>query len=145
MKTLYFELVLLVLCQQLPQAPKLPQSTPAPQSTIAWVTDYNSAWKRAERDRKPVLILYTRSVGCPACNRFAAGSLSNAKVIEESVKFVCVKIDTATPAGLRLAQSVGVDSVPYLTVHPQAGAVASGEVAGDQSTDVVLRVLQSVR
>lgn len=117
---------------------------PAKPAGISWQTDYDKAYDAAEKAGKPMLLLYTVSKGCPACDQFSRGALADPAVAKAAAGLVCVKIDTATKAGARLAAAVGVTSVPYLCVHPAAGKPAVAELSGVRTAAEVVEALGKV-
>lgn len=119
------------------------QAKPAPPTHIRWETDYYRATARA--GDKPVLLLYTMSRGCLACDSLAAGALADKGVIAATAGFVCIKIDVLTQVGKALADEVGVETVPCITVHPKVGGKTAAGLSGNVPADEVLKALAAAK
>jgi len=60
--------------------------------SINWMYDYNKAVQKAKKDSKPMMISFGASY-CKPCKKLDAETFVDSKVIDQSKKFVCVKID----------------------------------------------------
>ncbi len=60
---------------------------------INWLTNYNQALKIAQKEHKPLLILFTGSDWCPPCKAMHKDLFHNKEFIKLSKKFVLLFID----------------------------------------------------
>jgi hypothetical protein len=124
-----------------PAQPKKPAPKKAAPE-IAWLTDYDAAVAERDRTKKPVFILFTEPDTCIYCKKLEAGPLKDPAVIAELGKYVCLKVDLRTDAGLELEKKFSRQLRPALLVY-RDGTVA-GEWSGETTTDnlkALLRIL----
>ncbi len=62
-------------------------------SKIHWLTDFKKAQKIAQKEHKPMLLLFTGSDWCPPCMAMHRDLFSNSEFKELSQKFVLVYVD----------------------------------------------------
>ncbi len=86
--------------------------------SVSWVGSLDDALKAAQDAKKPVLIYFM----CPsdaACKKFEEKVLGDNRVVEQSRKFVCVKIDCDKDD--TVAKEYGVDSWPAVVFAKENG------------------------
>lgn len=64
----------------------------AAEEKIAWGDDYKKGVEQAQKEKKP-LMLYFWASWCDGCKQLDAGAFSDARVIEQAKRYVCVRID----------------------------------------------------
>ena len=64
----------------------------APDEKIAWGDDFKKGLEQAQAEKKP-LLLYFWASWCPGCKQLDEGAFSDARVIEQAKRYVCVRID----------------------------------------------------
>lgn len=92
----------------------------APQD-IAWhAGDVDSAFARAKRERRP-LLLYWGAEWCPPCNQLKATIFNRRDFIERSRVFVAVYLDGDSPSAQMLASRFKVSGYPTMVLFRPDG------------------------
>ncbi len=110
---------------------------PAPESEILWLDDFEAAADRAEREEKPLLLVFTAD-WCTYCRKLDR-NVWPADRVETLVneRFVPVKIDVESEAGGSLAERYYVNGIPLMVVADGDGAMRS-RLSGYHGEDDVL-------
>jgi len=109
--------------------------------TPSWQNDYTQAQQQGSAQKKPLVVV------------FGAGPNAWAKVVRESApsadmtklladKYVCVYVDTATPAGKKLAQDFGINGSVGMVISDRQGSSQAFWHQGDMTNQTVLQYLQ---
>ncbi len=59
-----------------------PTSNPAELGKVDWMRDYDKALAKAEKENKPIFILFQEVPGCSTCSKFGFGPLSDPFIVE---------------------------------------------------------------
>lgn len=90
---------------------------------VAWTSDVDEAWKTAQQQGKPLLVLVT-SDACPHCDRMKSGTLADADVARAIAgRYVPLALDRRAPSPL--LSELAVKSFPALfVISPRAVVLA---------------------
>lgn len=107
--------------------------------TPTWQNDYNKAQEQAAAQRKPLVVV------------FGSGADGWVKVIREAPtpdltkllvdKYVCVFVDTASPAGRKLAQGFAIGGDLGLVISDHAGTSQAFWHQGDLTNNQMFQYL----
>jgi hypothetical protein len=109
--------------------------------TPTWQNDYSKAQKQGSAQKKPLLVL------------FGSGANGWAKVVREAPpaadvtklmadQYVCVYVDTASPAGKKLAQDFGINGTMGVVISDRDGTSQAFWHQGDMTNQNLARLLQ---
>jgi hypothetical protein len=108
--------------------------------TPTWQNDYSKAQEQAAGQKKPLVVV------------FGSGTDGWVKVIREAPtpdltklladKFVCVYVDTATPAGRKLAQDFDISGNLGLVISDQVGTSQAFWHQGDMTNKNMVHYLE---
>jgi hypothetical protein len=110
-------------------------------ATPTWQENYGQAQLDSTAQNKPLAVV------------FGSGANGWTKVIREAPpapevmqaladKYICVYVDTSTPAGKKLAEGFGITSNLGLVISDRTGQLQAFWHQGDMSNDVMTRSLQ---
>jgi thiol:disulfide interchange protein len=85
---------------------------------IQWTGDLEKGLAQAKRENKPALLQFTAE-WCPWCQRLESDTLSDAKVIDLSRRFVTIKVDVEDDRRAQL--KYGARSLPTIVMTDPAG------------------------
>jgi thioredoxin-related protein len=109
------------------------------QSDIGWAKNYEAGLEQARRTHKPLLLCFHEH-GCDWCRKMDAETFTDARVIELSHRFVCVRLESDVDAAVMARY--GVQEYPMtLIADPQGKEQA--RLPGYLSPDRFIRVLQT--
>jgi hypothetical protein len=120
-------------------------STVAPSADLAaapsWSTDYYAANKQAATAKKPLaVVLGTGEKGYEKLDR--AGKLSDDAKAVLAAKYLCVYVDTASPAGQRLAKAFDMPSGQGIVISDRTGDLQAFRMEGDLAAADMVRYLE---
>lgn len=105
------------------QAPDAAGSADAAGATIEWQSgELTKSLARAELAGQP-LLLYFWMDGSQHCQNLWGQTLTQPAAVTALQQFVCHSADVATPAGSKLVQRFGIETLPSLLVVTANGAV----------------------
>ena len=106
----------------------------APNETPVWQTSYAQASQQANAQKKPLAIIF----GSGGWNKVVRDTAPNADVTKALAdSYVCVYIDTATPAGKKFAAGYGIDSGLGIILSDRACSVQAFWHQGDMTNAVL--------
>ncbi len=77
MRTIYMPIFFLVSFFLFAQERTSPKSQPVELGEISWYRDFDLAKSMAEKERKPIFILFQEVPGCSTCRTYGKNVLSN--------------------------------------------------------------------
>lgn len=99
-------------------------------STPSWQTSYSQAQEIGAAQKKPLAVVFgSGSNGWTKIAREATPGEEVSKLLAE--KYVCVYVDTTTPAGKKLAQDFAVTQATGLILSDRAGSLQAFWHQGD--------------
>jgi len=114
----------------------------AAEEKIAWGDDYKKGLEQAQKEKKP-LLLYFWASWCEGCKQLDEGAFSDARVLEQAKRYVCVRIDVdkdeettkkydvhVTP-DVRFTRSSGEEIAAMEDPDPEAMAAQMKKVADE--------------
>ena len=119
-----FPLVLGLLCLCLPLTAQIPQPGSEGRAKLPWLTSYPEALKRAERDKKPVLLDITTDWSSWS-KKMERETFADKEVQKELGDYVLVRLNAEEEANADVVKEFGADSYPTFLVLN-----AKGEVVG---------------
>jgi thiol:disulfide interchange protein len=85
---------------------------------IQWTGDLEKGLAQAKRENKPALLQFTAD-WCPWCQRLESDTLTDAKVVDLSRRFVTIKVDVETDRRAQL--KYGARSLPTIVMTDPSG------------------------
>ncbi len=122
----------------------VPGGEEATESQVQWMNSEEAALARAEEEGRPVLLDFWAE-WCPSCIHMLEETFRDPRVVEESGRFVCAKLDltdTDTPEAVRLREKYNVRALPLTVFITPDGERQSH--AGYIGPDRMLRLMRSV-
>jgi thiol:disulfide interchange protein len=129
--------------QAAPRATTLHSASEHSASEINWYTEPTEiarVVKAAAADHQPVM-LYYHADWCPWCRKMESETFSDSEVARLAQKYVCIKIDTETTFGKKLAASQGVTSYPEVRFYSNTGSVTTAK--GYKEADDFVRAMEA--
>lgn len=109
---------------------------------IAWASSFDSGLTQAKQAKKPVMVSF-HMPGCGWCRKLDAETFTDAKVLELSRRFVCVRVDSdVDPAVVAKFQVMEFPMTLVLDAHGKELTRFSGYVPPDRFAEV-LKVLSA--
>lgn len=106
----------------------------------AWQNDYSKAQKQSAAQQTPLAVVFGSGAnGWSKVVREASPGADVTKLLAE--KYICVYIDTATPAGKKRAQEFGIDGATGVVLSDRAGLLQAFWHQGDMSSQNMARYL----
>jgi thiol:disulfide interchange protein DsbD len=112
---------------------------------IAWLTSEPEALGAAQEQGKPLLLDFWAD-SCPACVHMLRTTFRDPRVVAESRRFVCAKLDFSDaddPEAQRLREKYGFQSIPMVILVDPAGNQRS--YAEELGADELLARMEAVR
>jgi thiol:disulfide interchange protein DsbD len=97
---------------------------PAPRAGIAWQEDL-AALDAARRSGRPAVLDFTAET-CTVCQEISATTFQDPRIIEESRKFVMVKLDLTGGRNAGAAERFDAKGLPTILFFDRAGRPLSG-------------------
>ena len=114
------------------------------QSDVGWASSYEFGMEQSRQSHKPIL-LSLRTPGCEWCNKMQAETFTDAKVIELSRRFVCVRLDSEIDAAI--VGKYRVHEFPMTLIADERGrelARLGGYIAPDRFARVLVTAADSL-
>ena len=106
-----------------------------------WQNDYSQAQQQGAAQKKPLVVVFGSGAnGWAKVVREASPSADVAKLLAD--KYVCVYVDTATPAGAKRAQSFGINGNVGIVISDRAGTSQAFWHQGDLPNQAMVTYLQ---
>lgn len=100
---------------------------------LLWETDFDLAKKKARKEGKPILMLFTGSDWCPPCKKLKADFFDSQKFKDKSHNFVLLMVDLPKNIELigkeqyesnkQLHKKYGIGSIPVIIVTNSSGGI----------------------
>ena len=112
----------------------------APSATVPlWQSDYGQALSEAGRVRKPLVVAIGH--GANGWDKVVADAFSEPTIVALRSEFVCLYVDTDTPAGQKLADQLQLSTGPALVITDRTGQLQAYKRSGALPDVEVRRVL----
>jgi hypothetical protein len=108
--------------------------------TPAWQTDYAKVQEQSAAQKKPLAVVFGSGVDGWAKVVRDNGSAEIGKLMAE--KYLCVYVDTATPAGKKLAERFGINGSVGIVLGDREGTTQAFWHQGDLPGQTLTRLLQ---
>ncbi|MCX8156385.1 MAG: thioredoxin family protein [Verrucomicrobiae bacterium] len=117
-----FPLVLWLCCVCLPLNAQIPAPGSEGRTKLPWLANYTEALKRAEREKKPILLEVTTD-WCSWSKKMERETFADKEVQKELGEFVLVRLNAEEEANESVVKEYGVDNYPTLLVVNFKGEV----------------------
>jgi hypothetical protein len=108
---------------------------------LTWHTDYSQARKQGQGEKKPLAVFVAPSKdGWKKLSREGKLGKEIERTLEDS--YVCVHVDSATPAGKKLASALGLESGLGIVISDSKGELMAFYHEGDLANRDIARYLK---
>jgi hypothetical protein len=109
--------------------------------TPSWYSDYGQAQQQSAQQKKPLVVLFGAGTnGWTKVVRAESPSAEVKKILAND--YVCVFVDTDSPAGKKLAQTFDVTAATGMVISDRAGTTQAFWHQGDMTNANVAHYLQ---
>ena len=110
-------------------------------ATPTWHGNYGQAQQQAAAQKKPLVVVFGSGAnGWAKVVRAESPAADVTKMLSDS--YICVYIDTASPAGKKIAQSFDITGNVGIVISDRAGTTQAFWHPGDMSNQNMVRYLQ---
>ena len=107
-----------------------------PKGSPKFVTSYRQALSKAEKEGKPLVIVFS-AAWCPPCQQMKKNVYPSAEVSALHDKFVWAYLDVDESGNSKAAEKYGVNGIPHIEFLDKSGKSIGKQVGGTSPTSFV--------